>query len=179
MRDPLPRMNTRQTGHYDIEVSAARRDRPSRAAVIRAVRAALRRERAARAAVSVAIVNDAAIADLHRRHLRTAEPTDVMSFDLRDEPAPGAVDGQVVVSDETARREARRRRIPAEQELLRYVIHGTLHLLGYLDDTPQRANEMHRIEDELLSALRGGRAAPARRRSRGRRRTAPGKTVRP
>ncbi|MGB9624130.1 MAG: rRNA maturation RNAse YbeY, partial [Phycisphaerae bacterium] len=53
-------------------------------------------------------------------------------------------------SMETACRQARRRRIPAEQELLRYAVHGTLHLLGYRDDSPDRAAAMHRIEDEVL-----------------------------
>jgi probable rRNA maturation factor len=107
----------------------------------------------------VAVVNDDAMADLHKRYLGIAGPTDVLSFDLSDAPGGGTVDGQVVVSEDTARREARRRGLLFEQELLRYVIHGALHLLGHSDNTPAHAATMHRIEDELLG-LHGSVAPP-------------------
>lgn len=138
---------------HAVDVTARRLGRPQRAAVARAVRVTLSRQKCTAATVSVAIVDDDAISRLHRRYLGIEGPTDVLSFDLRDERTPAAVDGEIVVSGDTARREARRRRIPASTELLRYVIHGTLHLLGFRDDTPARVKDMHRREDEILRIL--------------------------
>lgn len=155
---------------YEIAV-AGKHLRPGiKGRLIRAVRAALQRERCCKAVVSLAVVDDATIAELHSRYLGLAGPTDVMSFDLRDAPTGpggrrgGEVDGEVVVSVETARREARRRRIPVEQELLRYAVHGTLHLLGHRDDRPDRAAAMHRIEDEVLREWERPRDEGAKRR---------------
>jgi len=155
---------------YEIAV-AGKHLRPAvRGRLIRAVCAALRRERCRKAIVSLAVVDDVTIAELHLRYLGMAEPTDVMSFDLRDTPTGrrgrrgGEVDGEVVVSVETARREARSRRIPVEQELLRYAVHGTLHLLGHRDDRPDRAAAMHRIEDQVLRECERPRGEGAKRR---------------
>lgn len=58
-----------------------------------------------------------------------------------------------MVSAETARREARARRISTEAELTLYVVHGLLHLLGYDDQAPEQAARMHRTEDEILASL--------------------------
>lgn len=162
---------------YTVEVSGRRLSRPQRNRIVDAVGATLRREGCRRAAVSVAIVDDTTIAALHERFLAIPGPTDVLSFDLRDDAGPAGaagdhdIEGEVVVSRDTARREAKKRRLPTEEELLRYVIHGTLHLLGYLDDKPERAKKMHRGEDEVLRALRETRAtkrtAPSASRRRG------------
>jgi probable rRNA maturation factor len=121
--------------------------------VTAAIRRTLARHDRAPAAIHVAVVGDIFIAELHQRYLGIPGPTDVLSFDLSDDGGL-FLEGQIVVSADTARREARARRIPFEQELLRYAIHGTLHLLGYDDDTPGRARTMHRVEDELLGLAR-------------------------
>ncbi len=155
---------------YEIAVAGKHLGPGTTSRLVRAVRAALQRERCRKAVVSLAVVDDATIAELHSRYLGLAGPTDVMSFDLRDRPKGscgrrgGEVDGEVVVSMETARRQARRRRIPAEQELLRYAVHGTLHLLGHRDDRPDRAAAMHRIEDEVLRESEPRRDQNAKRR---------------
>jgi probable rRNA maturation factor len=149
---------------YEVAVSGRGLDRRQRGAIAAAVRATLRRESCATATVSVAIVDDTTMAGLHARYMGIAGPTDVMSFDLGGQGA-AEVDGEVVVSGDTARREAKRRRIPTEPELLRYVIHGTLHLLGYLDDRPERAKRMHRIEDEVLREEERRRGEATKRRS--------------
>lgn len=132
-----------------IEVWPERLDRRWRRLVAAAARATVQREGGAPGRLSIAVVRDSAIAELHERYLGLPGPTDVMAFDLGD----GELDGQIVVSADAARREARARRLPFEQELLRYVVHGTLHLLGHRDDTPARAARMHAIEDELLPVL--------------------------
>lgn len=117
----------------------------------RAVRSALN-GRSARS-ISVAIVDDACIASLHQRYLDDPRSTDVLTFDLRDDPADPILEGEIVVSAETARREAGRRRLPEAEELLRYVIHGTLHLSGYDDRTTSGRSQMRRMEDRVLAGL--------------------------
>lgn len=146
---------------YDISVSLeAQSPAEAKACVAGAVEAALARYRPRAARVSVAVVDDAEIRQLNERHLNRDEPTDVLAFDLRDEtsqparsPSQILVDGDIVVSVETARREANRRGHDLHAELALYAVHGTLHLLGYDDGDAERAARMHEIEDEILTAL--------------------------
>lgn len=158
-RVPVP-FRRRPPGGVAVEFWTDGSGRGLRRRVTQAVRRTLARHGRTPVAIHVAVVRDVSIAELHQRYLGVPGPTDVLSFDLSD--GGGAfLEGQIVVSADTARREARARRIPFEQELLRYAIHGTLHLLGYDDDTPGRARTMHRVEDELLGLaprrpLRGG-----------------------
>lgn len=87
----------------------------------------------------------------HRRWKDSSASTDVLSFDLSDDPA--RIEGILIVCDETARREARRRGIPIDSELALYVVHGSLHLAGHDDRRPGDFKRMHRREDELLGEL--------------------------
>ncbi len=106
--------------------------------------------------LSLAFVTDAQIRRLNRRFLGRDRATDVLAFRLDSPPAaPGGVFGEVVVSAETAAREARRRGIDVREELLRCVIHGILHLLGYDDRRPRdRARMWDRQERELRRILK-------------------------
>jgi rRNA maturation RNase YbeY len=88
-----------------------------------------------------------------------AGPTDVLTFDLRHDPGDEAIDGEIVVSADTARREADRRGLAPVEELTRYVIHGVLHLLGMDDRTPRDRQRMRREETRILKLL-AGRAVP-------------------
>lgn len=125
----------------------------------------LRAERRADAALSVTIVSDRRIAALHREYLDVPGPTDVISFPLEDELPLGdgpRLLGEVVVSADTAAREARARRLPFERELLLYVAHGTLHLLGYDDHDPKERARMHRRQEALLDRFLARGAPPKR-----------------
>jgi probable rRNA maturation factor len=122
------------------------------------ITAALRRHDAASARITVAVVDDARIADLNHTHLQHAGPTDVLTFDLRDEPADEgehapAIEGEIVISLDTAEREASARGHSAEAELALYAVHGALHLLGYDDQTEVDAARMHAVEDEILVSV--------------------------
>lgn len=92
---------------------------------------------AAQCAVTVVLVDDAEIARLSGEFRGCAHATDVLSFPLGDpDPESGRWQlGEIVVSCETAEREARRRGIDTRQELLLYAVHGMLHLLGCEDQT--------------------------------------------
>lgn len=145
---------------YCIDVDGEPEPSAERAEWLRAaVRAALRRFEVPRAVVSVALVDDAHIAEVNAQFLKHEGATDVITFDLRDEGNVDAltVDGEIVISAETAAREAAARGHDVEKELALYAVHGVLHLLGHDDAEEAEAAAMHRIEDEILASLGMGR----------------------
>jgi probable rRNA maturation factor len=99
--------------------------------------------------IGVAVVDDATIAKLHNEYLNDPEPTDVLSFAL--DRSPGYLEGEVIVSADTAIAAAPRFKNSAANELLLYVIHGTLHLVGYDDATPKKRATMRRQEKNYLA----------------------------
>jgi len=101
--------------------------------------------------LAIVFVSDAALARLHARWLGDPSPTDVMAFDLGTDGAGPA--GEIYVSVERARAEARRRRIRPERELTLYVVHGCLHLCGYDDHDPRERGRMRRAEAVVLGKL--------------------------
>jgi probable rRNA maturation factor len=117
----------------------------------RAVERIVRDAGIAEARISVAVVDDAAIAGLHQEFLNDPEPTDVLSFVL--EQSPGILEGEVIVSADTAQASAPRYGCTADEELLHYVIHGTLHLVGYDDTTPSKRTVMRRRERKYLRKM--------------------------
>jgi probable rRNA maturation factor len=128
-----------------------------RARAAAAARLVLEREGRPRARLSVALVDDTEMAAIHRFYLGVEGPTDVVSFPLDD--AHDDLLGEVVVSTDTAAREAAARSIPLDEEVLRYVVHGTLHLLGYDDHRPADRRRMHARQEELLATALRGRVA--------------------
>ena len=116
-----------------------------------AVREVLLSESVERCEVSVAVVDDATIHELNRQHLEHDYPTDVLSFTFQYDE--GYVEGEVVVSADTAIRQAPEFGWSSNDELLLYVIHGMLHLTGYEDNTPQAAARMRDGERRILSRL--------------------------
>lgn len=110
--------------------------------------------------VEVLVVDDAEIRRLNARWRGVRRPTDVLAFPLEIAAAAGGLVGQIVISADTARRQARAVGVPAALELDLLVTHGVLHLAGYDDRDPVEARLMHQREREILSA--GGRRLPAR-----------------
>ena len=105
------------------------------------------------AELSVALVGDATMADLHERFMGIPGPTDVLTFPL-DEDARGRVTaGEVVVCVPEARRRAKAEGTDLRREVLLYALHGMLHLSGYDDQTPAEFARMHRAEDRILSQI--------------------------
>lgn len=128
----------------------------------RAIRHTLKRHRCRSAALSVALVDDARLAAIHERFLGRSGPTDVMSFDLSDEE--GRLEGEVIISVDAAGRQSRVRGHSPAAELTLYAVHGTLHLLGFDDATPEDARVMHEEEDRILTELGYGRVFESGRR---------------
>jgi probable rRNA maturation factor len=114
----------------------------------RAIMAILRDAEIKDAQISVAVVDDAAIAKLHDKFLGDPAPTDVLSFVL--ERSKGTLEGEVVASADTARACAPRYHCTPEHELYRYIVHGALHLVGYDDATPKKRTTMKKMEEKYL-----------------------------
>ena len=110
--------------------------------------------------VDVLVVDDPAIKRLNRIHRGVDRRTDVLAFPLETPGTPSPLVGQIVISAETARRQARRVDVALATELDLLVTHGVLHLVGYDDRDPIEARLMHEREREILCA--GRRRLPAR-----------------
>jgi probable rRNA maturation factor len=114
-----------------------------------AVRVILEDRAIEEARVSVAVVDDPTIAALHQKYLDDGDPTDVLSFLL--ESSDGYLEGEIVVSAQTAAATAPQYGWTAADELLLYVIHGTLHLVGCDDATPAQRAAMRAQERQYLA----------------------------
>ncbi|HET6797854.1 MAG TPA: rRNA maturation RNase YbeY [Gemmatimonadales bacterium] len=99
----------------------------SRALVRRVVETVLRGERRD-ALISITFLGPGAMRRLNAEHKGSDRPTDVLAFPL--EGPAGEIVGDVYICPAIARQQARALRIPPKQELIRLVIHGTLHALG-------------------------------------------------
>jgi len=110
--------------------------------------------------IHVTVVDDRRIRALNTRYLGVRRATDVLAFDLAA-PGPGRLWGEVIVSAETAARQARRIGVSLAAEMDLLVVHGLLHLAGYDDHEPRRARQMHERARKILSG-RSPRAIPAR-----------------
>lgn len=106
--------------------------------------------------LSIAVVNDARIRALNRRFLDRDAPTDVIAFEAErepDGPSEGAA-GEVIVSADTARRQAREAGHSLQAELCLLVAHGALHALGYEDHDTQSRARMDELQSRVLEQMR-------------------------
>ena len=105
--------------------------------------------------LSITFVGRAAISRLNQRYLGHEGPTDVISFGLDRIGRRGAVLGDIYICVEIARENAKRQGVPAGEELLRLVVHGTLHVLGR--DHPagpmRTASPMWRRQEKILARI--------------------------
>jgi len=108
--------------------------------------------------LSLSFVTDQEITDLNQKHLFRPRPTDVLAFSMREgdftEINPSLL-GDVVISVETAKKQADAKGHVFEEELCLLLIHGILHLLGYEHEIPgPLARAMRKKENELFSLMK-------------------------
>jgi probable rRNA maturation factor len=131
----------------------------------RAARLVLAAQNIREADISVAIVSDPEIHRVNREHLAHDFPTDVISFlyDVEVLPKtdgaeactkpPRRIEGEVVISAETAARQGPTHGWSPQSELLLYLVHGLLHLCGFDDLSPGVKRIMRREEQAMLRLL--------------------------
>jgi probable rRNA maturation factor len=115
--------------------------------------------------LSIALVTDAEIHELNRTYRKKDKPTDVLAFPIVERvparpgkggrPPPEALEGllgDVILSIETGRRQAKHHRRPLLAELTMLLAHGLLHLIGYDHRSDAEEREMTAKTEELTSA---------------------------
>ncbi|MGC2130533.1 MAG: rRNA maturation RNase YbeY [Candidatus Aquilonibacter sp.] len=106
------------------------------------------------ATISLTLVDDAAIREINRDHRGKDTPTDVLSFPLEPEPfAHEKLLGDIVISIETARRQAADYDAPLQREVERLMIHGLLHVLGHDHMEPDERRTMEAEERRLAATI--------------------------
>jgi probable rRNA maturation factor len=130
------------------------------------------------AELSVLLVDEPAMTELHVRWMEEAGPTDVLAFPMDElrPPQPGgtyaepeqpdpsdlpALLGDVVICPQVAVGQARQARHSLGDEIDLLCTHGILHLLGYDHADPPELAEMFGLQDRLIASWRAGRGAPA------------------
>ncbi|MDE3098228.1 MAG: rRNA maturation RNase YbeY [Verrucomicrobiota bacterium] len=117
-----------------------------------------------RAELNIVFTGVRAMTRLNETFLGHRGPTDVIAFG--DSPGPGKrrspahgrhgvrdIRGEIVVCPDEARRQAKQFRTTWQAEMVRYIIHGLLHLIGHDDSRPGPRRRMKREEDRLLRRL--------------------------
>lgn len=102
--------------------------------------------------VSVVLSDDASVAGLNAQFRSKPKPTNVLSFP----PGPGAPAGHlgdIVLASETIVREADEQDVPVEHHLQHLVVHGLLHLLGFQHEADKAAEDMEKLEIQILARL--------------------------
>ena len=90
--------------------------------------------------ISVLLISDRKMSELHRRFMQIAGPTDVITFQH----------GEICISAETAQRQAKTYRTTLAQELRLYLVHGLLHLYGFDDRDPAARRRTQAVQKRIV-----------------------------
>ncbi len=101
--------------------------------------------------IGIRVTDDATIHQINRKHLGHDYPTDVISFGYHAD-AP-QIEGELIVSVDTARRRASELGWNADHELLLYIVHGVLHLTGMDDHAADDRSAMRMAEEGVMLEL--------------------------
>lgn len=122
-----------------------------------------------RAELSVMLCDDPTIHTLNREYRKKNKPTDVLAFAMRegeDGHLAGDLLGDVIISLETATRQAKERGVVTRDEVMMLLAHGLLHLLGWDHQTDADDKRMRAETDRMLGVIRRAAAAKAKRAAR-------------
>lgn len=102
--------------------------------------------------LDVSLIDDVEMAEKNQAYMQHEGPTDVLSFPITDlDHERGSFHlGDVLISFETAKREAAERGISVAEEVTRYCVHGFLHCMGYDDSTPAKRRAMFAIQEKAV-----------------------------
>ena len=98
--------------------------------------------------VNVSLIDDVQIERVHAQFMDNPTPTDVITF-------PYGEEGEILISVETAERQASAFGASCEREMVLYLVHGLLHLAGYDDLTAEEREEMEELQESLVEEVYG------------------------
>jgi len=112
--------------------------------------------------LSIVFVSSSKIRALNKKFLKRNYATDVLAFDLKDngtgkkvkEAAQGDIYGEIIISTDAARQHAQRYHLDIKGEIVRYLIHGILHLCGYDDHSDKEIKKMRTQEESLMLSMK-------------------------
>lgn len=100
--------------------------------------------------MNLVLVDDDYLLDVNRKFLKHNYRTDVISFDLGE---GGDIEGEIYVSVDRARVQARRYKVSIEKEIVRLIVHGILHLTGWEDATRAQKLRMRKRENAFIESV--------------------------
>jgi probable rRNA maturation factor len=93
--------------------------------------------------------SDSYLLSLNQGFLKHNTFTDIITFDNSEDPS--SLEGEIYISIERVKENAKKYNVPIEDELSRVMIHGVLHLLGFKDKKPTEKALMRKKEEACLS----------------------------
>jgi len=102
--------------------------------------------------INIIFTSDTYVSDLKKEFFSKNQWTDVIAFPLHSENEK-SIEGEIYISLPTAKENAKLFRQPYSKELIRLVIHGSLHLLGIEDDTIKNKEKMVELEELFLNDI--------------------------
>jgi probable rRNA maturation factor len=147
------KLRTSKVSRYQIEIADQQTQLFDETGLIAAVEMILEDYNILESEISIAVVDDPTMREHNNRWLQHDYETDVLSFLLEYDDNRAFLSGQLIVSTDTAQSMATELGMTMEQELLLYVVHGTLHLVGLDDKSEESAIEMRGAEQEYFQRL--------------------------
>jgi rRNA maturation RNase YbeY len=102
--------------------------------------------------IEISFVTKDIIREINKEHLKHDYATDILTFEY-EKKENGSVDGELIICSEVASENSELFGVTVESELLRLVIHGMLHLMGYNDTSENKKIVMKIEEDRLVELL--------------------------
>lgn len=102
--------------------------------------------------LSFILTTDENLLPINREFMKHNYFTDVIAFDYGDGKT---LDGEIYISLDTIKKNADNYKVSLRNELLRVMIHGTLHVCGFEDDTKEKKDIMHSLEDRWMVEMKG------------------------
>lgn len=99
--------------------------------------------------LEISFVHSSQMISVNRSYLKHNYSTDIITFQYSNDK--NNIDGEIIISDEVASKNAKRFRTTASEEIIRLIIHGVLHLLGYDDQNAGDKKLMKEIENSLVA----------------------------
>jgi rRNA maturation RNase YbeY len=100
--------------------------------------------------IGISVIGEEAMTRMNEGYLRHKGSTDVITFDYTDANRPKCLVGEIFVCLDEALAQAPRFRVTWQNELVRYIVHGILHLCGYDDKTAAAQKKMKSQENRLM-----------------------------